>query len=98
MIVVRDIFRLKFGKSKEANPLWKQALGILKENGFNARLLTDLAGTPYYTVVLESTYNSLADWENAHNSAGSSAEWKSLYAEIIALTETGHREILSVLA
>jgi len=62
MIVVRDIFRLKFGKAKEATALWKQAMGIMKRAGYgNAgnRLLTDLAGEAYYTLVLESSYDSL---------------------------------------
>ncbi len=98
MIVVRDIFQLRFGQSKDAMPLWKQALGELKKasNAGSFRLLTDLAGAPYYTVVLEGTYPSLADWEGMHRSAGSQAEWKAIYAKIIPLTETGRREILSI--
>jgi hypothetical protein len=98
MIVVRDIFRLRFGQSKEATGLWKQALASLKaaapESTF--RLLTDLAGVPYYTIILEGTHPSLASWEGMHKSAPAVAEWKTLYAKIIPLTEDGRREILSV--
>jgi hypothetical protein len=101
MIVVRDIFRLKFGQSREAVANWKQAVGIMRSSSFSAaksiRLLTDLAGSPYYTIVLESTFDSLADWEKAHTAARNHSEWKAVYARIIALTETGHREILTVL-
>lgn len=61
-------------------------------------MLTDLAGAPYYTVILESTYNSVADWEKAHQAARDNAAWKALYAKIIPFTEIGHREILSVIA
>ena len=98
MIVVRDIFRLRFGQSKEATALWKQALVTLKAAAPDGsfRLLTDLAGVPYYTIVLEGTYPSLSAWEAMHKSAGSVAEWKTLYAKIIPLTEDGRREILSV--
>jgi len=60
------------------------------------RLLTDLAGAPYYTVILESTFNSVADWEAAHQAARGNAPWKDVYAKIIPFTETGTREILSV--
>jgi|SRR6202050_3316482 hypothetical protein len=99
MVVVRDVFRLKFGQSKDAMALWKQAAASLRTSGYGAvdvRLLTDLAGAPYYTVVLESTFNSVAEWEKAHQDARSNTKWKDLYAKIIPLTEIGHREILSV--
>lgn len=101
MVVVRDVFRLKFGQSKEAMALWKDAATLLRSSGYGAvdvRLLTDLAGAPYYTVVLESTFNSVAEWEKAHQAARDNAPWKAVYAKIIPFTETGHREILSVIA
>ena len=78
MIVVRDIFRLKFGQAKEPTALWKQAVELLKKSGYgvrDARLLTDLAGLDYYTIVLESTYDSVAQWEKAHESAKTNAEF-----------------------
>ena len=101
MIVVRDVFRLKFGQSKEAMALWKEALALLRESGYgavNVRLLTDMAGAPYYTVVLESTFNSVAEWEKAHLAARDNARWKAVYARIIPFTESGRREILSIVA
>jgi hypothetical protein len=101
MVVVRDIFRLKFGQSKEAMALWKEAATSLRTSGYgaqNVRLLTDLAGSPFYSVILESTFNSVAEWEKAHQAARDNATWKALYAKIIPFTESGHREILSVVA
>jgi len=101
MVVVRDIFRVKFGQSKEAVALWKEAAAALRTPGHgatNVRLLTDLAGPSYYTVVLESTFNSVSDWEKAHFAARDNAPWKAIYAKIIPYTESGHREILSVVA
>jgi hypothetical protein len=101
MVIVRDIFRLKFGQSKEAMALWKEAAVSLRTSGYGAvdvRLLTDLAGAEFYTVVLESTFKSVADWEKAHHDARSNAPWKALYAKIIPFTDVGRREILSVVA
>jgi hypothetical protein len=101
MVVVRDVFRLKFGQSKEAVALWKEAAASLRTSGYGAidvRLLTDLVGAPYYTVILESTFNSVAEWEKAHLAARDNAPWKALYGKIVPFTETGHREILSVVA
>ena len=98
MILVRDIFRIKFGQSKQATDLWKQAVGQLKRTGFSdMRLLTDLAGAPYYTLVLESKHESLAAWEKSHETAGPDPQWRELYQRIASLTETGHREIYKII-
>ena len=43
MVVVRDIFRLKFGQSKEAMALWKEAAAAARSSGYGTagfRLLT----------------------------------------------------------
>jgi hypothetical protein len=100
MIVVRDIFQIKFGQSKEAMALWREGAGLLKSSGFpvDVRLLTDMVGSPFYTVILESTYKSISDWEKSHGAAKDNAPWKAVYAKIIPLIETGRREILSVVA
>src|SRR5690242_6001239 len=100
MIVVRDIFRVKFGQAKEATALWKQALKLLKEGGFTprgSRLLTDLVGPSYYTFVLETNYDSLAQWQEAHSAGKDNSAFREVYQRIIPLTEDGRREILSVI-
>ena len=99
MIVVRDVFRVKFGETREATELWKQAMVSIQKSGYGAkslRLLSDLAGPPFYTLVLESTFDSISQWEQAHQAAKSNAAWRDAYQQIILLTESGHREILSV--
>ena len=67
MIVVRNVFRLKFGKSREAVALVKEGLAIQKKAvgglDFSTRLLTDVTG-PFYTLVLELTVPSLATFES----------------------------------
>lgn len=101
MIVVRDIFRLKFGQSRDAIAHWKEAAKTIRESGYGGvamRMLTDLVGAPYYTLIFETNYNSLADFEKALVAARDNAAWKTIYAKIVPLTESGHREILSVIA
>src|ERR1700730_13677528 len=66
MVVIRNVFRLKFGKAREAVALFKEGIAIQKRVGaggnFSTRLLTDLTGD-FYTVVLEITVPSLAAFE-----------------------------------
>jgi hypothetical protein len=96
MIVVRDVFRLKFGASREANPLWKEAVEIIRKTGIckDVRLLTDLIGPHFYLVVLEATYDSIAKWEQIHTALQGNAQFAELYKKIMPLTEEGHREML----
>jgi hypothetical protein len=66
MVVIRNVFRLKFGKAREAVALFKEGIAIQKRVGagsdFSTRLLTDVTG-PFYTVVLEITVPNLAAFE-----------------------------------
>ena len=99
MIVVRNVFRLKFGKAKEASELWKEGLALTKRLGFTAksRVLTDLVGQ-FYTVVFENTFESLSDFESNAKKLMGNSEWQAWYQKISALTESGYREILNVVA
>ena len=63
MILVRDVFQVKFGRMKEAVEAWKEMEKVSPmpaENHY--RMLTDLTGQ-YYTLVLEGTFKDLADYE-----------------------------------
>jgi hypothetical protein len=99
MIVVRNVFRLQFGKAKEATELWKEGLALGKRIGFTAksRVLTDLVGD-FYTVVFENTFESLSDFENTAKKVMGNSEWQAWYKKISAITESGHREIFNVVA
>ena len=62
MILVRNVFQLKFGKTREAVPIFKEGLANMQKMGFgrgNARLLTD-AVSDFYTLVMEQTFQSMA--------------------------------------
>lgn len=96
MILVRDIFQLKFGKGKEAKALWREGAAIENKFGYNVRrVLTDLTGS-YYTLVMESIFESLADYEKALKRAFSTEEWGEWYQKFIPLVESGRREIFTI--
>jgi hypothetical protein len=97
MILVRDVFQLKFGKAREAKALWKKGAVINKKVGPGPRrAMVDLVG-PFYTFVLEGTYKDLADYERALRKVLGAKEWSGWYRKFMGLVESGRREIYTIL-
>jgi hypothetical protein len=98
MILVRSCFQLEFGKARDAIAAWKEGVAIAKKAGLFAdtRLLTDFAGPSFYTLILETTYESLADYEAMERKLLGSDEWKAWYQRVLPLLKSGHREILKI--
>jgi len=99
MIVIRNVFRLKFGKAREAVALFKAGDAIQKRVGaganFSSRLMTDVTG-PFYTVVLEITAPSMSAFEAGAPQLMGDKDWQANYQKIAALVESGSREIFSI--
>jgi hypothetical protein len=99
MVVIRNVFRLKFGKAREAGALFKEGIAIQKRVGagmdFSTRLLTDVTG-PFYTVVLEITVPNLAAFEGAAPQLMGDKDWQANYQKIAPLVESGSREIFTL--
>lgn len=97
MIVIRNVFQLKFGKAREAVALIKEGAAIQKKAGgnFSQRILTDLTG-PFYTVVLELTVPSLAAFETEAPRYMADKDFQANYQKLVPLVESGHREIFTV--
>ena len=99
MIVVRNVFRLKFGKAKEAVALAKEGLAIQKRAitgvEFSSRMLTDVTG-PFYTLVLELTVPNMSAFETYAPKLFGDKEWQAHYQKLGALVESGYREIFTV--
>jgi hypothetical protein len=98
MIVVRNVFQLKFGKAREALAQWKDAGKLFARLGMpmeRSRLLTDLTG-PFYTLVHEMSLESLTEYEKLGQNVMGNEEWHRWYAGFSSLCEGGHREIFSV--
>ena len=97
MIVIRNVFHLKFGKAREALAVMKEGVAIQKRLAPNAfaRLLTDLTGR-HYTLVLEITVNSLAELEATMPRIMGNPEWQANYQKMTPLVESGHRDIFTI--
>jgi hypothetical protein len=89
MIIVRDIFQLHFGKAREALEALKHL--PLGDREGHMRVLTDLTGE-YYTLVMESSFPSLAAWE-ADMQQLQDPEWRQAYSRFTPLVMSGRREI-----
>jgi hypothetical protein len=98
MILVRDIFHLKFGKAKEAKTLFKESDTLFKKYGgaSSVRYLTDLTGS-YYTFVMESTYAGLAAYEAAMGNSAGAKELGEWYQKFVPLVDSGSREMFSII-
>ena len=99
MIVIRNVFQLKFGKAREAVALMKEGLAIQKRvmSGleYSSRVLTDVTG-PFYTLVLELTVPNLSTFESQAPRLFGDKEWQAHYQKLAPLVESGHREVYSV--
>ena len=99
MIVIRNVFRLRFGKAREAVAILKEGVAIQQRAGlsFPARLLTDVTG-PFYTVVLELTAPSLGAFESEAPRIMGEKEFQANYQKLVPLVESGYREIFTIVA
>lgn len=96
MIVVRDVFQLRFGKAREALELWKEGRKLLEKMGYGpARMLTDLVGLSY-TLVLETSYESLAGFEKTLGNVRGKSDWQAWYQQFVPLAESARREMFTV--
>ena len=97
MIVVRDVFRLKFGKAKEAKDLFKEVKKIAAGMDFNfGRTMTDITG-PSYTFVMETEFESLSDFETKIKTAFSNSDWQKWYQKFVPLVDSAHREMYTLI-
>jgi hypothetical protein len=98
MIVVRYVFQIKFGRNdamlkayKEIGPLIREELPQVRRS----RVLTDLSG-PFFTIVNELEFESLAAWEASRPAMFSSRAMRELMALTGDTIESGHAEFYNL--
>ena len=97
MIVVREVFHCKPGKVRPLVDMFKKMGDMMKKSGVGGmRLLTDMGGTRYWTLVAEMEVESLAKFEAMMAGEGmSEADGKKMEEMMKGyhdLVESGHRE------
>ena len=94
MIIVRDVYQVKFGKVDALLDIFSDARRGWAQN-YNYRVLTDASG-PFYTVVAELEVASLAEWEQRLSALYANAEFGQWFTRIEPLIESGRREFYKV--
>lgn len=94
MMVVRGVFQAKYGRSGELVALFKEAHSEWPA-GYADRILTDASG-PFFTVVVETEVESLAEWERRSAEIFSQPEFGDWFARMSPLIESGHRDFYSI--
>lgn len=96
MIVAREVFKLHFGKARDAVALVREWRDLMAKKGYaEVRFLTDYVGE-YYTLVMELTTDDLATYERELDKVTKDEEWRRLYGRLIPLVRGGRREIFKV--
>ena len=94
MIVVRGVFQAKYGKGDELVQLFKE-VNAMWSGRQRTRILTDLSG-PFFTVVSEGEYESLAAWQAEGQQIFGDARFAAWFERMTALVESGRREFYNV--
>jgi NIPSNAP len=96
MIIVRDLFHVEPEQMKSAKEQITKHREIAKRLGYRmVRVLTDLTGE-YYTLVLESEYSTLAEYEAALKKIFADSEWQQSYSKFRKIIRSGRRDIFTL--
>jgi hypothetical protein len=94
MILVRDTFQAKYGQGGALVALFKEVRQQWPAQSVD-RILTDASG-PFFTVVTETTVESLAAWEQRLADLFSKPEFGDWFAHMTPLVESGRREFYHI--
>jgi hypothetical protein len=94
MYVIREVLRCKPGKVKELLERFKVISAALREMDHEPlRLLTDVAGGPFWTLVAEGTVEKIEDFLAAEEALRANAAVRQAMADYHALVDSGRREV-----
>ncbi|MDB5230899.1 MAG: hypothetical protein JWN76_1704 [Chitinophagaceae bacterium] len=95
MLIVREIFQLKFGAYRQVRSLLDDAIEK-KLLSPGLRILTDFTGDGY-RFIIEQPAEDLADFERKLKEELSQPAWGEWYQKFMPHVQSSHREILKVI-
>ena len=97
MYIVRDIFNLRYGHFRPVKAMMEEAMKMnMMPTAKSMRVLSDFTGDAY-RLIMETTFDSLSDFEKEITSDTSNPGWQDWYKKFIEHVNSGHREILKVI-
>jgi hypothetical protein len=95
MHVIRNVFKCKPGKAKDAIEKFKAAHAVMQLEGVRPRILVDeVAG--FWTVVVEMEVDDLSTFDKLMQERGSNQQVQQAMAGYTDLVESGYREIFRI--
>jgi len=94
MYVIREVLHCKPGKVRVMVEKFRSISALMKEMGHNPlRLLTDVSGALYWTIVAEARVEKIDDFFAIEQSLMANEALKKTMADYHDLVESGRREI-----
>jgi len=97
MYVIREVLHCKPGKVRQMAEKFRAISHALQEMGHEPmRLLTDVTGEPFWTIVAEARVEKIDDFFAVEQKLTANESVRKLMADYHDLVESGRREIFRV--
>ena len=97
MYVIREVLNCKPGKVRQMVEKFRSISTVLKEMGQEPmRLLTDVTGEPYWTIIAEAKVEKIDDFFAMEHTLMSNATLQKTMADYHDLVASGRREIYRI--
>jgi hypothetical protein len=97
MFVIREVLHCKPGKVRPMVERFGHLSAALKEMGAPPlRLLTDVSGEPFWTIVAEATVDKIDDFFDFEQKLTANESLRKTMADYHDLVESGRREVFRV--
>ena len=97
MYVIREVLHCKPGKVRQMAEKFRQISAVLKDMGEEPmRLLTDVTGEPFWTIVAEAKVEKIEDFFAMEQRLMADEALQKTMADYHELVESGRREIYRI--
>jgi hypothetical protein len=97
MYVIREVLHCKPGKVRQMVDKFRSVSTALKDMGHEPlRLLTDVAGEPFWTIVAEANVETIEDFFAMERTLMANDSLRKTMADYHDLVEDGRREIYRI--
>ena len=97
MYVIREVLHCKPGKVRQMVDKFRGISKVLKDLGHEPmRLLTDVSGEPFWTIVAEVQVDKIEDFFAVEQTLMSNETLRKTMADYHELVENGRREIFRI--